>query len=178
MTMRTSAAVTDLVVEHGQVKGVVIRDLDGDKRIRANFGVVLATGGYDWKPEYVRAFDALPVAGSMAPPTVTGDHIAMAAKLCAITVPARAPAQSPIFLGYKVPGELIYGQASYRMYLPGVPHSIAVNRHGRRFANDGFYPDVATKVARFDGQEQGQPNWPAWIVFDQAMLDKYGLLPS
>lgn len=178
VAMRTSAAVTDVVVEHGKVTGVVVSRGQSAKRIRARLGVVLATGGYDWKPEYVRAFDALPVAGSMAPPTVTGDHIAMAAKLGVIAVPARAPAQSPIFLGYRVPGELIYGQASYRMYLPGVPHSIAVNRHGKRFTNDGFYPDVATKVARFDGQEQGQPNWPAWIVFDQAMLDKYGLLPS
>lgn len=176
--MRTSSAVIDLVVEGVEVTGVVANDGKKEKRIRAKLGVVLATGGYDWKPEYVRAFDALPVAGSMAPPTVTGDHVALAAPLGAIAVPARAPAQSPIFLGYRVPGELIYGQDSYRMYLPGVPHSIAVNRHGKRFANDGFYPDVATKVARFDGQEEGQPNWPAWIVFDQAMLDKYGLLPS
>src|SRR3546814_10128953 len=36
---------------------------------------LLATGGYDWKSEYVRAFDALPEAGSMAPPTESGDHI-------------------------------------------------------------------------------------------------------
>lgn len=176
--MRTSSTVTDLVVEQGEVVGVVVRDAKGETRIRARLGVVLATGGYDWKKDYVRTFDALPVAGSMAPPTVTGDHITMAAKVGAIAVPARAPAQSPIFVGYRVPGETVYGKDSYRMYLPGVPHSIAVNRHGKRFANDGFYPDVATKVARFDGQEDGQPNWPAWILFDQDMLDKYGLSPS
>src|SRR3546814_16799902 len=72
------------------------------RSIRARLGVVLATGGYDWKSEYVRAFDALPEAGSMAPPTVSGDHIAMAAKARAIAITARAPSQSPIFLGYKV----------------------------------------------------------------------------
>jgi 3-oxosteroid 1-dehydrogenase len=177
VVMRTASAVTELVIENGEVLGVVVRDAGGEKRIRARLGVVLATGGYDWKPDFVRTFDALPEAGSMSPPTVTGDHIIMAARAGAIAVPARAPSQSPIFLGYKVPGEKIYGQDSYRMYLPGVPHSIAVNRHGKRFANDGFYPDVATKVARFDGQEDGQPNWPAWIVFDQSMLDKYGMSP-
>lgn len=176
--MRTSSAVTELVMENGEVLGVVVKDTQGGKRIRARLGVVLATGGYDWNPDFVRAFDALPEAGSMSPPTVTGDHIMMAARAGAIAVPARAPSQSPIFLGYKVPGEKIYGKNSYRMYLPGVPHSIAVNRHGKRFANDGFYPDVATKVARFDGQEDGQPNWPAWIIFDQSMLDKYGMSPS
>jgi 3-oxosteroid 1-dehydrogenase len=175
VVMRTSSAVTELVIEDGEVIGVVVNSDDGERRIRARLGVVLATGGYDWKQDFVRAFDALPEAGSMSPPTVTGDHIMMAARAGAIAVP---PSQSPIFLGYKVPGEKIYGKDSYRMYLPGVPHSIAVNRHGRRFANDGFYPDVATKVARFDGQEDGQPNWPAWIVFDQSMLDKYGMSPS
>jgi 3-oxosteroid 1-dehydrogenase len=109
---------------------------------------------------------------------VSGDHIAMAAKAGVIPVPARAPSQSPIFVGYKVPAETVYGEPSYRMWLPGAPHCIAVNAAGHRFANDAFYPDVATKVARFDGQEQGQPNWPAWIVFDQNMLDKYGMLPG
>jgi 3-oxosteroid 1-dehydrogenase len=178
VVMRTSSAVTELIIEEGEVLGVVVNDADGEKRVRARLGVVLATGGYDWKPDFVRAFDALPEAGSMSPPTVTGDHIVMAARAGAIAVPARAPSQSPIFLGYKVPDEKIYGKDSYRMYLPGVPHSIAVNRYGKRFANDGFYPDVATKVARFDGQEDGRPNWPAWIVFDQNMLDKYGMQPS
>ena len=176
--LRASTEVAELVVEDGEVTGVVLRDNNGAKRVRARLGVMLATGGYDWNPALVRAFDALPIAGTMAPPSVSGDHIALAAKAGAIAVPARAPAQSPIFVGYKVPTETIYGRPSYRMWLPGRPHCIAVNRYGRRFANDGFYPDVATKVARFDGQEQGQPNWPAWIVFDQNMLDKYGLMPS
>mgnify|MGYP001198041833 CR=1 FL=1 len=178
--LRAETEVTDLVLDDdGGVAGVVLRNASGEtRRVRARLGVVLATGGYDWNESYVRAFDALPEAGSMSPPSVTGDHIRMSAKAGAIAMPARAPSQSPIFIGYKVPAEEIYGKTSHRMWLPGVPGSIAVNRQGKRFANDGFYPDVATKVARFDGQEQGQPNWPAWIIFDQAMLDTYGFLPS
>ncbi|WP_336971187.1 FAD-binding protein [Sphingobium aromaticiconvertens] len=176
--MRTSTEVIELVIDAGEVIGVIARGASGTRRIRARLGVVLATGGYDWKPDFVRAFDALPVAGSMAPPSVTGDHIVMAAKAGAIAIPARAPSQTPIFIGYKVPAETIYGRTSHRMWLPGVPHCITVNASGNRFCNDSFYPDLATKVARFDGQEQGQPNWPAWIVFDQNMIDKYGFQPS
>jgi 3-oxosteroid 1-dehydrogenase len=175
--LRLATAVVELVREDGAVVGVVARDGKGERRIAARRGVVLATGGYDWRPDLVRAFDALPEAGTMAPPSVTGDHVSLAARAGAITVPARAPAQSPIFVGYHVPGEKIYGGPSDRMWLPGTPRSIAVNRAGRRFANDGFYPDVATKVGRFDGQEQGMANWPAWIVFDQKMLDTYGMMP-
>ncbi len=178
VALRASTRIVELIAEHGEVTGVVIRDARGTSRIRARLGVVLATGGYDWNADYVRAFDALPDSGSMAPPTVAGDHIVMAAKLGVIPIPSRAPAQSPIFIGYRVPGEVIYGKPSYRMWLPGVPHCIAVNRKGRRFSDDGFYPDVATRVGRFDGQEDGWPNWPAWIVFDQTMLDKYGMMPA
>ena len=177
--LRASLEVTELVAGEDGVAGVCVRAADGHvTRVRARLGVVLATGGYDWHKDLVRSFDGLPDAGSMAPPTVTGDHLRMAAKFGAIPTPARVPSQSPIFVGYKVPGEMIYGRTSYRMWLPGTPHCIAVNRNGRRFANDAFYPDVATKVARFDGQEEGMPNWPAWIVFDQDMVDKYGMMPA
>ena len=113
----------------------------------------------------------------MCPPTVTGDHLLMAAELGAIPVVARRPAQNSVFIGYRVPGEIVYGHEAYRMIVPGHPHSCIVNRAGKRFANDSFYPDVATKVGRFDGQEEGMVNWPAWLVFDQDMLDKYGLMP-
>src|SRR3546814_4111129 len=53
--MRTSTEVIELVIEDGQVLGVVARDGAGTKRIRARLGVVLATGGYDWKSEIGRA---------------------------------------------------------------------------------------------------------------------------
>jgi 3-oxosteroid 1-dehydrogenase len=178
VVLRTSTAVAELVIDRGAVVGVVARDERGDRRIGARLGVMLATGGYDWRPDLVRAFDALPKAGTMAPPSITGDHLILAARTGAIPIPSRAPAQSPIFIGYRVPGETIYGEPSFRMWLPGSPHCIAVNRYGKRFANDAFYPDVATRVCRFDGQEQGMPNWPAWIVFDQSMLDKYGMQPA
>lgn len=176
--LRASSEVVRLIVENGAVQGVIMRDATGDHAIRARRGVMLATGGYDWRPDLVRAFDALPHAGSMAPPSVTGDHFALAAAAGAMPLPARAPSQTPIFLGYAVPGESIYGQPSTRMWLPGAPHSIVVNRKGQRFADDSFYPDLATRVARFDGQEGGFANWPAWIIFDQDMLDNYGLLPA
>jgi 3-oxosteroid 1-dehydrogenase len=176
---RTSTEVIELVADHdGRVTGVVVRDAAGTHRIRACRGVLLATGGYDWNKSFVARFDGLPDAGSMALPTVTGDHIVLAAKLGAIPLPSRLPYQSPIFVGYKVPTESIYGRGpSYRLLVPGQPHSIIVNSSGKRFSNDSFYPDVVTKVSRFDGQEDGMVNWPAWLVFDQRMLDQKGLLP-
>src|SRR3546814_13902245 len=57
--MRTSTAVIELVIEDGQVLGVVARDGAGTKRIRARLGGVLATGGYDWQSKNTPAVDAL-----------------------------------------------------------------------------------------------------------------------
>lgn len=177
---RISTEVVELVVEDARVIGVITKDISGTgtRRIHARKGVMLSTGGYDWRPDFVRSFDALPVAGSMALPTVTGDHFVLASKVSAIPIPSRTPVQSPIFIGYRSPNEKIYDKPAWRHLVPGAPHTIIVNKSGNRFGNDSFYPDIATKVGRFDGQEQGMANWPAWLIFDQHFVDNQGLLPG
>jgi len=133
---------------------------------------------WKWRRDFVKSFDALPEAGNMTPPSITGDHIVMASKAGVVPMPSRNPTASPIFIGYQVPSEIIYGKPADRLLTPGHPHTICVNSKGLRFANDSFYPDVATKVGRFDGQEQGMANWPAWLVFDQDFVDNHNLLPA
>jgi 3-oxosteroid 1-dehydrogenase len=169
--------VTKLISDNGAVIGAEITTSEGVLRVKANKGVLLATSGYDWNEDLVKMHETMPGAGSMCPPAITGDHFHLAADVGAIPVPGRAPAQTPIFAGYKVPGELIYGKPSQRMLLPGWPHSIIVNDKGLRFCNDAFYPDVVTKAWRFDGQGEGLINWPAYLVFDESFREKYNLLP-
>jgi len=178
----TSTAVVELLTEDGRVVGLVAQQAATNTtpakslRLRAQQGVLLATGGYDWRKDMMQNFDGLQDTGTMTQPTVTGDHIVLASQVGAIPMPARGPGQSPILLGYRVPGETIFGHASSRLMLPGAPHSMIVNSTGRRFANDAFYPDVVLKATYYDGQHL--TNWPAWLIFDQNMLDKYGLQPS
>jgi 3-oxosteroid 1-dehydrogenase len=169
---------TELIYGAGRVTGAIIATPHGMQRISATRGVVLATSGYDWNAELVRAYEALPDSGSMCPTTVQGDHFKLAAAAGAIPMAARAPSQTPIFVGYRVPSEKVHGRLSHRMLLPGTPHSMIVNAKGARFCDDGFYPDVAVKVARFDGVDRGMPNWPAWLIFDDDLREKYGLLPA
>jgi 3-oxosteroid 1-dehydrogenase len=175
--------VANLLTENGRVVGVVTQQLATDKipektsRIRAKQGVVLATGSYDWRKDLMQSFDGLRDPGTMVLPTVTGDHFKLASQVGAMPIPCRRNGQSPILLGYRVPGEIIYGQPSSRLFLPGAPHSIIVDRSGKRFANDAFYPDVIIKATFNAGLHKGFPHWPAWLIFDQNMLDKYGLQP-
>ncbi|KAF2810609.1 fumarate reductase/succinate dehydrogenase flavo protein-like protein [Mytilinidion resinicola] len=195
---RTSTALADLIVEGGRVAGVLVEPVTSSSggtattngtangngnhekavRLQARQGVIMAMGGYDWRKDLMQAFDGLKDSSTMVPPTITGDHIVMASKVGAIPIPARLPGQSPIFVGYRVPGEVIFGHPSSRLLLAGAPHSIIVNRQGRRFANDGFYPHVVEQVTRYGSQMTHMPHWPAWLVFDQSMLDKYGLAPT
>jgi hypothetical protein len=61
------AALDDLVAEDGRVTGAVIETATGPIRIRAQSGVVLATGGFGHNEKYRRAFMPAPVpAHSMA----------------------------------------------------------------------------------------------------------------
>jgi 3-oxosteroid 1-dehydrogenase len=173
----TESAVVRLVVGDDGVDGAEVVTPSGTRRVHARQGVLLATGAYDWNKELVRSFEALPEAGSMAPHTVEGDHIVMASEIGAMVMSARAPSQTPIFVGYQMPGDELDGEPVHRGIIPGKPHSIIVNATGLRFCDDGFYPDVVTKVARFDGPNTGTPNWPAWLVFDDVMRREYGLEP-
>jgi 3-oxosteroid 1-dehydrogenase len=174
----TGAAATRLVHDGDALGGITVRTSSGQRQVRARQGVLLATGGYDWNSDFMRSFESLSDTGSMTEPTIEGDHLTLAAEYGAIGVPSRLPSQTPIFIGYEFPGQAVDGHPLHRSWSPGHPHSMIVNRAGHRFADDAFYPDVVAAVGRFVGRTPGSPNWPAWLIFDQNFLDKYGLPPA
>lgn len=173
--LQVSTRAVRLVAGDVGVEGVVLDSGSGRSRVRARLGVLLATGGYDWNPDLMRSLESLEDAGSMAPVTIEGDHLTMAAEFGAFAVAARETSQTPIFVGYEVPGRKVDGRPMFRCWSPGHPYSFIVNQSGRRFADDGFYPDVVSKVGGRD--RDGTPNWPAWLIFDQKFVATYGLPP-
>jgi 3-oxosteroid 1-dehydrogenase len=178
VVVRAETRAISLVNGAGGVEGLILDTPTGQLRVRAHQGVLLATGGYDWNKDFVRSFEGIPESASMCPPTIEGDHLVMAAELGAMPTAARTPAHTPIFVGYHVPGDEADGHPAHRaMWIGCLPHAIYVNRKGLRFADDSFYPDVVAAVSRFDGTRSGQPNWPAWLIFDENYRNKYGLDP-
>lgn len=164
-----------LVADDGNVVGVRVESDGKTTAIRAKRGVVLATGGYDWRPELARYFEQLPDWNSMCPPSVEGDGMVMGTELGA-AIAAVPPCNLGLFYGYRVPGEEHDGKPLYRgSWEGGFPHALWVNRAGQRFGDESFYRDYLPKTRTWDGIAQGQPNYPPYLIFDANFRAKYPL---
>jgi hypothetical protein len=72
-------------------------------------------------------------------------------------------------------GEPMYQMATVR----STPGMIAVNRHGRRFVNEGVtYQDFPTALDVYDPVAVEYPNEDHWLVFDQRVRDRAFILPT
>lgn len=173
--------VRELVEEDGEVVGVRAERDGKDFFVRAKKGVLLAIGGYDWKPELAKHFEHMLEWYSMCQPTLEGDAFVLGGELGG-AIAAVPPNNLGQFFGYNVVGETQEGAPLWRAsWEGGFPHAIWVNRAGKRFGDESFYRDYLPKTRDWDGVTQTRPNFPPFLVFDQNFRDKYPLgsyLPS
>lgn len=152
------ADVRGLRTDHGAVVGVEALIDKVPTTIHAARGVVLATGGFDWAPEYMtKYFPGIDIIG--APRSNTGDGQRMAAavgaRLARMDQANIAPATFTIYEGrrHALPLHETYG-----------PHCILVNRDGKRFVSEGS-PSLGLAMA--ERAPDGKPRHvPAWRIFD------------
>ncbi|MFC9835522.1 FAD-dependent oxidoreductase [Rhodococcus sp. NPDC127530] len=170
-TFFTSTRAVRLLSGSGRVTGAIVRDASGEREIQARFGVIIATGGYDWNAEKQWELDKISGLKSMAPITTRGDHFKLTREFSAAVAVVRQPHTSGAVFGTHTPGEYRDGEPVFRYFTPGLPHSIVVNAAGRRFADDAFHMSLVEGVS--GGRANGRHNWPAWVIVDQAYLDKY-----
>jgi 3-oxosteroid 1-dehydrogenase len=139
--------------------------------VGARRGVVLATGGFEWNTDLVRAFLGVDVH-PLSPPGNRGDGLVMAmeagAALANMSSAWWYPAMHDPGLSYE--GEPLFLLGSGRNFAG----SIVVNRHGRRFVNEGAtYQDMPKTFQIFDPVGHDYPNQaPVWLIFDQALKDR------
>jgi 3-oxosteroid 1-dehydrogenase len=169
---QTSSAGTELIVDDGRVVGVRVASEEGEFEVRARSGVVLASGGFEWNPEYVRAFLRGPMTHPVSMPTCTGDALTMAMKAGARLGNMREAWWIPASV---VPEDI---NPTGRQLMSGprcLPQSIMVNREGRRFTNESANYNAfggafhVLDVARFE-----YANLPCWMIFDQGYVDRFG----
>lgn len=171
----TEARASELISEDGRIAGVRITFDSTDIRVRARRGVILGTGGFEWDPQLVEAYLRGPMRGAVSPPNNTGDGLRMAMAHGADLANMGEAWWVPIV---QIPGDTLGGKPRSRsVRLERTrPRSIIVNRAGKRFLNEaGEYNSMAGPFHHLDPRA-GYLNDPAWIVFDDQHLKRYGFL--
>jgi 3-oxosteroid 1-dehydrogenase len=163
--------VRRLLSESGRVIGVEAAD---GRRILADKGVIIATGGYEWNADLMRDFDPLPGLQPLSPPSLTGDGLIMAAEIGAAI--RRIQNNLNLMLGFTlVPDDP--GRAPIQC-MAGIsemcsPHTIVVNRAGQRFADESYFQSVVPALRRFDTLTHAYLNLPCYLIFDEQYVTSY-----
>ena len=170
--IRTGCGVKELIVEEDQVRGVEVETSQGLQKIRATKGVVLASGGFDWDEDLRRSFLRGPMTHPVSMETTTGDGLRMSMKAGAMLSNMREAWWIPVAVVSTEENSmgrvLINGQRT-------LPHSIMVNRHGKRFTNEAANYNAfgaafhVEDVSKFEYQ-----NLPCWLIFDGTYAEQYG----
>ena len=172
---RTGSRATELLTEAGHVVGARISAEDNIFDVRARRGVILANGGFEWDTGLVEAFLRGPMHGPVSPPNNTGDALRMAMAQGADLANMGEAWWVPIV---QLPGDTIDGhQRSRSVRLERTrPRSIIVNATGRRFINEACDYNSMAGAFQYLHPRDGYVNDPAWIVFDDQHLKRYGFL--
>ena len=172
----TGVAARQLLKEKGCVTGVLASGAQGEFRIDARRGVVLASGGFSHDTQRLReAYPHVKRGGehfSPVPDSNTGDSLRMAeavggqVDICLQAAAAWMPVS-------KVPtgdGEFTAFPHLLDRYKPGI---IGVDVAGRRFTNESnSYHDVGEAMINNDATRS---QTAMWLVCDARTLGKYGL---
>lgn len=169
--LRVRASARRLLTKDGAVVGCVVALIDEEGnaheiRVRANRGVVLATGGIEGDRELVMRFEDLPDWQSHFPWGVEGDGLRMAASLGGSV--SRVPHNLRSMMGYRVPDGSnphaeVRGAGIEEM---AAAHTIVVNRNGERFADETSFQEVINGVRKFDVATHSWPNYPCFLIMD------------
>ena len=172
VSLVSGAPAHRLVMEDGRVSGIELPD---GRRAGARSGVIIASGGFEWNAEMKANFLPGPIDATCAPPFNTGDGIRMAMRAGA----AIANMQEAWWFPMLLVGDELDGQPTGTLprFERTGPHTIIVNRAGRRFVNEAHnYNDMTKAFHVFDPREYRLVNLPAYLIFDHQHLAKYGFL--
>lgn len=170
----TGVNVEELVGDGSRVFGVRATQDGRSLFIKARRGVLVGVSSYERNPDFNRTVGNQLDPQSVIMPEIDGAHFRLAGAFGARV--AKVPDLT--MLGFRVPGEELQdGVPLWRnaMAFAGLPHSMVVNRAGRRFADEAFYRSLYFEVDRIDGRTQTHPNYPAWLVIDSQAREKYPL---
>jgi 3-oxosteroid 1-dehydrogenase len=173
-TVHTETPADELVVADGRVIGVRATKEGAPFHVRARRAVLLATGGFEFNEELKSLFLDRPLEYCPGASSNEGDgHLmgmAIGAQPANLADAWWAPI-IPIGSDSPEPNDSVLSREERAL-----PHTIIVNKRGRRFVNESTnYYDV---TEAFGTRNNMLRNLPAWLLLDQQFRDKYALLKS
>jgi succinate dehydrogenase/fumarate reductase flavoprotein subunit len=165
-----------LVRDGERVAGVRVERDGSEQFVRTGGGVVLACGGFEWSDELRARFLTGPISQNCSPPLNEGDALTMALDVGA---DLGNMSESWAYPGAMVPGEEHDGHPVSRWIVGerALPHSIVVNRAGKRFTNEAVnYNDMSKALYHFDPQSYDFTNLPCWLIVDSQYRGKYPIM--
>ena len=169
--------LVELTTSEGTVTGGAFRHLGQNCLLQARCAVILATGGFEHNQTMRDRYFPFPTRSesSMAPGTNTGDGIRAAAAVGADTELLDQANWWPTTL---LPNGVANSLTAHFVFRN--PHSICVNRLGRRFLDESCSYDRFGRAMIEEHRKTGA-GIPAWIIFDAECRRRYlcgGLLPG
>jgi len=171
-----------LLVTDGRITGVELSENGNPLTVGARAGVVLAAGGFEQNQQLRDEHFPVPTATrwSLTPVGAnTGDALRAAEALGAATELTQCGWWTPTM---QLPSLTVANlEVAHQMFLDHRhPHSVCVNRLGKRFVNESCTYDAFGAAMIADHQCTGA-NVPCWLVFDAAYRHKYtcgGIMPA
>lgn len=164
--------VQELIGDGTRVIGVRGKQQGRDVFVKASKGVVIAASSYESHPHINKNMGAQLDMETMLFPGIDGANFRLAGPVGASV--AKLPDITSV--GMHIPGEeQETGEPIWRVAMGpmGQPHTITVNRAGKRFANEAFYRDIFYKIDQIEGASMTQPNFPCWLILDSQQREKY-----
>ncbi|WP_405151093.1 FAD-dependent oxidoreductase [Sphaerisporangium sp. NBC_01403] len=170
---RTGMRAAELLVEDDRVAGVRFESASGSHEVRATKAVIIATGGFEHDPELVRDFLRGPITHPPGVPSNTGDGLRLAMRIGVRLSGMREAWWVPVVLVPAADGSTTSTLLLRERTLPG---TLMVNARGQRFTNEAAsYNALGAAFHAFDVSAFAYANLPAWLVFDDACVKKYGV---
>ena len=174
VAIRYQTQLRELIEDDGRIIGAVFATNEGDIRIQARRGVVLAAGGIGWSSELRgRLFPEATRRYSLSPDSNTGEGILAGERAHGdIAQDIRSPALwMPSSVMPQEDGHLsVFPHIMLDRAKPGI---IAVNRAGMRFVNEAnSYHDFVEGMLR---SHRTIPSIPSFLICDRRFMHNYGL---
>lgn len=169
------ARAVELIGRGGAVAGLVVEQ-DGRRTAARARAVVLASGGYEWNAAMCSHFLPGSLTHPTSPPANEGDALLMAMEVGADLANMNEAWWYP---AGAVTGEEYEGRQLARFIAVErtAPHSIIVDRFGRRFVNEAAnYNDMQKAFFAYDANEAAPRHLPCWVIFDHQYRSRYPVI--